>query len=45
MTDKNKFAESILKITGLLPHIDRLMDEASQTIDGEYGSVDGEELD
>ena len=45
MTDKNKIAESILKITGLLPHMDRLMDEASQTIDGEYGSVDDEELE
>ena len=45
MTDKNKIAESILTITGLLPHMDRLMDEASQTIDGEYGNVDDEELE
>ena len=45
MTDKNKIAESILKITGLLPLIDRLMHEASKKIDGEYGSVDDEELD
>ena len=45
MTDKNKIAESILKIKGFLPLIDRLMHEASEKIDGEYGSVDDEELD
>ena len=38
MTDKNKIAESILKITGFLPLIDRLMHDAFEKIDGEYGS-------
>ena len=45
MADKDEIAESILKITGFLPLIDRLMHKASKQIDGEYGWVDDDELE
>ena len=43
MTDANKIAESVLELMGISPLVERLMDEASETIDGEYGSVDDED--
>ena len=45
MVDAKHIAESVLKLMGIHPLIDRLMDIATEIIDGEYGSIDDEGLD
>jgi hypothetical protein len=43
MRDVSQVAEVVLKLMGIYPIIDRLMDAATETVDGEYGALDDED--
>ena len=45
MVDAKHIAESVLKLMGIHPLIDRLMDIATEIVNGEYGYIDDKAFD